>query len=365
MPAFIWDEYYVTGMLEVDEQHLGLVALINRLGEHFASGRSRAQSDVERTFTELDAYARRHFEDEERHMTEHGLDPSYVQSHRLEHARFIEAVSQLRQDAPSTRADVALLDFLVSWLGWHILGMDQAMARQARAIAAGVSPAAAWAEELGAVRGPLTPLLDALHRLFEQVSARNRELRELTASLERRVARRTKELADANRRLEELALTDSLTGLPNRRAAMSALDASWASDAPTSVMMLDADGFKQVNDTWGHDAGDTVLRQLGRELRASVRTDDTVFRLGGDEFLVLCPKTPLAGACLVAERMWSAVRALRVATGEGFWEGSVSVGVAARSSATITPEDLLRAADAQVYVAKRAGRNRVSCASDG
>lgn len=127
-------------------------------------------------------------------------------------------------------------------------------------------------------------------------------------------------------------------------------------------MMIDADGFKKINDQYGHDAGDEVLRELSRQLRYALRTDDVVCRLGGDEFLVICPATSLAGAMHAAEVLRQEIAKLQVAvSGGGHWQGSISVGVAVRTAAMQGPEDLIRAADDGVYIAKRNGRNRVGC----
>ena len=122
-------------------------------------------------------------------------------------------------------------------------------------------------------------------------------------------------------------------------------------------MMIDADGFKLINDRFGHDAGDTVLNQLAKRLKEAVRNDDVVCRLGGDEFLVICPVTPLKGAMLVAELVRKSVAELKVRAGEGEWRGSISVGVASRAPNIKSYEALIKSADEGVYAAKRAGRN--------
>lgn len=125
-------------------------------------------------------------------------------------------------------------------------------------------------------------------------------------------------------------------------------------------MMLDADGFMQINDTYGHDAGDQVLIELAITLKDTVRNDDLVCRLGGDEFLIIGRATPLPGALQVAETLRQTVAELRVPAGAGEWRGSISVGVAVSSPAVHSHEDLVKAADDAVYDSKRNGRNRVS-----
>jgi len=275
----------------------------------------------------------------------------------------------MRQGVSPQKLNAAepLLKFLTYWLAFHILGTDQSMARQVKAIQRGQNPVDAFSAEEVQKEGATEPLLHALNGLFHQVSERNRELLELNQTLEEKVAERTRELLEANQRLEELALTDVLSGLPNRRHAMVRLANDWAESlkngTPLACMMIDADGFKQINDNYGHDAGDEVLRQLSKNLRYSVRTDDIVCRLGGDEFLIICPRTTLTGALHAAELIRQSIAALRVQAGDGVWTGSISVGVSERTPEMRSPEDLLKAADEGVYTAKRNGRNCVACAA--
>jgi hemerythrin len=129
-----------------------------------------------------------------------------------------------------------------------------------------------------------------------------------------------------------------------------------------SCMMIDADGFKVINDTQGHDAGDVVLRALALQLRHAVRTDDIVSRLGGDEFFIICTATPLDGALKLAEKIRREVAAMRVCAGAGEWRGSISIGVATKTEQMRGLEDLMKAADEGVYAAKRNGRNCVAVA---
>jgi hemerythrin len=147
------------------------------------------------------------------------------------------------------------------------------------------------------------------------------------------------------------------------RQLAQAWEESLKENFPLSCMMIDADGFKQINDNHGHDAGDEVLRQLSRNLRYALRTDDIVCRLGGDEFFVICTHTQLEGAARIAEKLRAAIAALRVPAGNGEWRGSISIGVAARTAEMANFEQLIKAADEGVYAAKKNGRNCVAIAS--
>lgn len=368
MESFLWDKHFETGLSEVDRQHHILVDLINHFGDLLSQLNGVSFQDIEAVFNELAEYAQFHFKEEEEMMLQVGLDPRYVTHHIQLHANFFQELTSMRvgvtPDKPASAEP--LLKFLTYWLAFHILCTDQSMARQVKAIQSGQKADDAFSAEEVMKEGATEPLLHALNGLFHQVSERNRELLELNRTLEERVAERTRELQEANLRLEDMALTDVLTGLPNRRYAMSELVKYWNESVQNGTrlacMMIDADGFKQINDTYGHDAGDEVLRQLSKNLRYTMRTDDLVCRLGGDEFLIICPKTSMEGALQAAELMRKAIAALRIPAGAGVWSGSVSVGVAARTSHMVEPEDLLKTADEGVYIAKRNGRNCVASA---
>ncbi|WP_454457188.1 GGDEF domain-containing response regulator [Thauera phenylacetica] len=172
------------------------------------------------------------------------------------------------------------------------------------------------------------------------------------------------ELSISNRRLQEVALTDPLTGLPNRRQAIEAMQAEWATatrhSRAFSVMIVDLDGFKAINDTHGHDVGDMALRQAAETLRGALRTQDLICRTGGDEFLVLCPDTDLKAAMLVAERLRVAVQAHPVETGGPRLFLAASLGVAMRTPDMDSVDALIKCADDGVYRAKQRGRNCIS-----
>jgi diguanylate cyclase (GGDEF)-like protein len=175
-------------------------------------------------------------------------------------------------------------------------------------------------------------------------------------------------LAIEKRKFKVASMTDSLTELPNRRYAMRRLEKEWAtsqrSHLPMSVILLDIDYFKKVNDTFGHDVGDQVLISTSRTIARVLRTSDTCTRMGGEEFLVICPGTPLEGALQLAERIRAAVEASIVAV-PAFTQQrvTISLGVGCNSSDGIDSIDaLLKTADEGVYNAKRLGRNCVALA---
>jgi len=174
------------------------------------------------------------------------------------------------------------------------------------------------------------------------------------------------EISRLNDHWGRLASEDSLTGLPNRRAVepwfANAL-ARAAGGEPLSVLLIDVDHFKRVNDTWGHAVGDSVLRELARLIRATCRYDDLPARLGGEEFLVALPATPLARAIEAAQRLREAIAGHDWSQIAGGLRVTVSVGVTGSEALDIdelAADRLLQMADRHLYAAKRAGRNRVA-----
>jgi diguanylate cyclase (GGDEF)-like protein len=181
----------------------------------------------------------------------------------------------------------------------------------------------------------------------------------------KKLAERERDLRAANRHLEELALIDSLSGLPNRRSFDVRLASTWLAaepNFPISMVMMDVDHFKLFNDTQGHLEGDNCLRMIGRSIESVVRQGDFAARYGGEEFVMLLPGVGAEDAFEIAERSRQTIEAMRIAH-EAAPSGivSVSVGVATLSVVRAANEqELIEAADAALYEAKRRGRNRVA-----
>ncbi|MFD0987139.1 PleD family two-component system response regulator [Methyloligella solikamskensis] len=163
----------------------------------------------------------------------------------------------------------------------------------------------------------------------------------------------------------EMAVLDPLTALHNRRYMNSHLttlfDESAQSGRPLSVLVIDIDYFKAVNDTYGHDVGDLVLKDFATRIRRNIRGIDLACRLGGEEFVVVMPDTDLANAYKVAERLRLAIAEVPFASGEGgrTLDVTASVGVATFEFPDDTPDIILKRADQALYCAKRDGRNKV------
>lgn len=167
---------------------------------------------------------------------------------------------------------------------------------------------------------------------------------------------------DAERRLIQLATIDPLTGLVNRGAFDQALDREFDRASrygrPLSLLLLDLDHFKLVNDTWGHPVGDRVLAQVALAVRAAIRNVDIAGRYGGEEFAVLLTETNAEGAAVAAERVRHSIGALTMAVGDEPVQITASVGVVTWIPLFGSPSEMMAAADRTMYLAKGAGRNR-------
>ena len=357
MDYFQWDSHYITGLSDVDKQHHKLVNLINRFGSQIARD-DLAREDIQTVLAELWDYTQSHFSDEEVLMKQKGVDPRHIKEQVKDHKYFLNEIlaNQSRVSAQDKQALKALLKFLTHWLAFHILGADQNMAKQIAAIDSGMSPELAYKKEEIQAGNATSPLLTALHGLFEQVCEQNQQLKRVNQSLEQKVLTRTQALIDSNNHLEKLSNTDSLTGIFNRRYAMEKLSQQWLSSQEKkqtlACILIDVDDFKSVNDTYGHDAGDKVLCELARQITHSLRTDDLCCRLGGDEFIVICPDTELAGIKHLAKKLQNKVATMKVPLGAHHWLASVSVGVAVQAESMYHYHELIKQADIALYQSK-------------
>jgi len=167
-------------------------------------------------------------------------------------------------------------------------------------------------------------------------------------------------LREQNARLDKIAGIDSLTGLYNRRSMDKLLNNAMNSGKVFSVIICDIDDFKKVNDTYGHNSGDEVLRRVSDTIVSVLREHDFVCRWGGEEILILAGGTPLSGASLVAERIRSHIAEMEISTEEGAINCTITAG-AAESTEACTVTEIIGLADSRLYSGKKTGKNKVVC----
>lgn len=187
-------------------------------------------------------------------------------------------------------------------------------------------------------------------------------------NMHHKLARTIRELEESRRRLAEQAMTDPLTQLRNRRAFFESgskcLARARRHNGDMAVMLFDIDFFKKINDTYGHQSGDEALVAVTAILTSMSRAEDTVARMGGEEFAILLPDTNRLGTAVLAERMRIAIEKERFILGGKIVPITVSIGIASRDADPVdTVDQLLNIADKRLYLAKQSGRNRI-CVND-
>ncbi|HET7885385.1 MAG TPA: GGDEF domain-containing protein [Bradyrhizobium sp.] len=234
---------------------------------------------------------------------------------------------------------------------------------------------ATYSDSLACVSEKLATALnrEQVKKLVDSLVKTTHEMRDTTKVLEDRLALSKAEISNLQQSLEAIraeSLTDPLTGLGNRKYFDRSLETAVASaietSEPLSLLMFDIDYFKSFNDSYGHLTGDQVLRLVGMSLKQSIKGQDITARYGGEEFAVVLPNTALRQALTVADHIRRAVMSKELkkkSTGEILGRVTISVGVS-----MLKPGDdmdsLIERADACLYAAKRAGRNRVVCEAD-
>jgi len=218
--------------------------------------------------------------------------------------------------------------------------------------------------ETGAVDYLIKPfepvILRSKVQVFRELYLQRKVIERFYSNLEQLVEERTSELKEANKKISHQAATDELTELFNRRyfneCLTAALSASRRHTYPLSMIMIDLDHFKSVNDNYGHSTGDLILKTFSNLLREMIRTEDVAARWGGEEFIVLLPHTASDAAAALAERIRIAFE--QQSDGATKIVLSASFGVV-QSQESDDADTLIRRADGALYQAKREGRNRV------
>lgn len=376
METFVWDQNFITGLPQVDEQHHALVDLFNELNQSLFDSPNLADHNkvLDDIFQRLIEYTRVHFSEEEALMRDEGLEKRHIDAHKELHRSFVEQMNTMwsRRHEMSDPAET-FVGFLVAWLGLHILGIDQSMARQINMIRSGCSPAEAFAHEQAWHDKGTQALLKMIGRLYHVLSEQNAELAQANLRLEERVEQRTRELAEANEnlrqanlQLEAFSRTDGLLKIANRayfdERLADACASAYRRRAPLGLLMIDVDFFKRYNDHYGHQAGDACLQAVARAVsQAMLRATDLVARYGGEELVVILPDTDPSGTAQVAARVVDAVADLKLPHAKSDAAPYVTVSVGAASM--VPPRQdasavLLAAADLALYRAKHEGRNR-------
>lgn len=365
---FKWDKNLVTGVDEIDDQHRQLIEIINSILQLSFENQTIYKETIEELYTNLSNYVVNHFETEKNIMLECSIDLRHFNTHCQVHSSFIETFERMFDDyekltKPSNLS--SLSNFLIRWLAYHILDMDMSMVRQLHYInSENMSPEEAYFKEESLIKSSSEPLLKALQSLYYVVYEKNVALTQANLDLEEKIIERTKELIFANQKLEEVATRDELTGLANRRYAMSEIDHlinNWKRyEAVFSIIYIDVDKFKAVNDNFGHEYGDIVLKWIADFLRSNTRKNDIPCRIGGDEFIIICNNCNAESAFSLGKKLIQLSQTYNKNQIENLWNPSLSIGVAEITNNCDTINDILKKADNAMYLSKKKGGGNVS-----
>jgi hemerythrin len=379
MEAFVWDQNFVTGIPHVDRQHQELINRFDELSKAFLEDSAQEQVRLPLAFASMVEYAQLHFGEEEALMLAERVDPRHVQMHQKLHRQFLEQVQRMWATRSSMREpSEQFVGFLTSWLGLHILGIDQDLARQIARIRQGQTAELAYALEKDHHDNSTRALLKMVGRLFHTLSTQNAELAQVNFNLEERVHQRTRDLESANdaltranRQLEVFARTDGLLHIANRKyfdeRLLEECSRAYRTHQPLGLVMIDVDFFKRYNDRYGHLAGDQCLQSVASAVSSALmRAGDLLARYGGEELALILPDTTSEGTHVTAQRVLEAVRALRLEHADSAAAPHVTVSLGAVCSVPTSRDagvQMLALADKALYQAKDSGRNRV-CMAD-
>lgn len=360
---FEWENDLLTGIDIIDEQHHSLINMINTMLQLCFDKEEIRLNTITEIHQELTSYINEHFETEETIMKTYHIDPRHMEEHMFLHREFKTEIEVSFSDSNKllSRDKLGeLTEFLIRWLAYHILNMDKSLVRQISMIEKeALTPEMAYLKEDRYIEASTEPLLRALRALFLIVTEKNKELIRANAELEEKVHQRMAELTLANQKLKDLSMIDELTGLNNRRYAIASIDElfnNWERYKATfSLLFIDVDKFKEVNDNFGHEYGDTVLKWISTFLKEHVRKTDIVCRLGGDEFLIISEHCDQKSAFNLAQKLCNICGNFNLETLKECWIPSLSIGVAEIGASCKSTNDILKKADGAMYKAKKNG----------
>jgi diguanylate cyclase (GGDEF)-like protein/hemerythrin-like metal-binding protein len=368
--VFPWNKNFETGIATIDEQHKVLISLLNELAGTLAHD---DQLEINRVFDELAEYANFHFETEEAIWVEYFGDDSWLSSHQLTHSSFLPKVVELKEqdtNKPLIEIIESIVKFLIRWLAFHIIDSDKRLAFVVHNMEKGLSFEEAKIASDKKMSGSIRVLIETVMAMYDGLSSRTLDLmreRHERRKVEEELHEANTQLREVNIKLEELAITDQLTGLFNRRhfnnIFKQELKRANRENTYLSLIIMDIDFFKKLNDNYGHSKGDRVLVQLGQKLiNLCQRPGDYAFRLGGEEFGVLAANLEPKGTVEFAEIVRKGIEALNIPHeySDAAKILTVSIGsITMMPDETDTIDDYMSIADARLYKAKKLGRNQV------
>ena len=375
-----WCDFLETGLPEVDLEHKMFFDIIDEVFEAAKVGYKEFETILQTVLSHV-AW---HFKNEEDYMKSKKLYPKYIENHRLIHTQCMTQLAKMRDTVLRKNSEdniiyqkelaINITHFIKNWLIFHILSEDYKIAKQMKFIEDGNTPEEAFHLLKDRIDKNIDTLAITLINLLKIYELRHDKLLEIEADIKTSLEKKEKQLQDIIQENRKRSITDELTGIYNRRQAMSVLNDIWKehSEPMCSIIQIDLDNFKEVNDTFGHHAGDLVLKQFANTVKECIRTNELCnkykygdeeivhfFRLGGDEFLIILHNFNLEESVAIAGDIHASINAIKVVDEQDklLWRGSASMGVACRNADNQDYESVLKKADKYLYKAKEDGKN--------
>lgn len=364
---FPWDISFETGIEVIDKQHQKLVSILNELANTLVNDK---EAEMESVFANLVDYANYHFSTEERIWSKYFND-DWLDNHCSTHASFLPKVLEIKSQLsvrPWHEVLEELIQYLLRWLALHMLDDDKRMSFVVHELENGnnLSDAKKLAEQH--MTNVTRNLIDSVLGMYDGLSSHAIEL--IREKKKRLIVEN--ELRLANKKLEQLSVTDELSGLFNRRyfkeLIPNEIQRALRSKSVISFIALDLDHFKSVNDQFGHSKGDeaivlvsTVITKLCR------RAGDFAFRMGGEEFLIVVTDSTKGKSLELAEKIRQEIETISITCDSVNTVHRLTTSIGVTScvpSIGNTAEYYLEKADLALYKAKQSGRNRVASDSD-
>ena len=358
--VFPWNYNFECGIEEIDEQHKKLVELLNNLANTLTQ---EEDIEIEEAFNQLAKYAQYHFKSEEAIWEKYFINSDLFISHKKSHSSFLPKVIEIREKNNNFQDTIEeIVIFLIRWLAFHIIDEDKRLALVIKAMDEGKNLAEAQYITDEIMGGSMKIIIETILSMYDDLSLKTINLiRERKARL-----RAERELKAINIRLQTLSITDQLTGLYNRRhfeeIFKRELQRAKRNKSNFSLIILDIDYFKKLNDTYGHDAGDKALKALAKCLKKiTKRANDFVFRIGGEEFAIIIAEEDSKSAINIIKFLQNSLKDLAILNEESAVSKYLTISAGLVSfipSQNDTIDTIMKKADDRLYEAKESGRNK-------
>lgn len=361
--VFPWNRNFETGIEAIDDQHKELVSILNQLANTLVYDNP---VEVSAVFKKLADYASYHFTEEEKIWNEYFPEDAWINSHSLSHSSFLPNVMKIKEGA-SDRIwqDIteSIIQFLIRWLAFHILDDDKKMSFVVQGVMSGKSFSEAKNSAEKQMKGSTSILIETVLSMYDELSS---HAIELIRERHKRV-KVEEELRTLNDKLEQIAITDELSGLFNRRYFNMMIDTEMQrairDQRLLSFIALDLDHFKSINDSLGHSKGDEAIMKVSATVSSLCkRAGDFVFRIGGEEFLVVVSGSSTPEVFKLAEQIRESIEKITISHTEKALTHQLTTSIGVFSQIPQLGDDYsvyLNSVDEALYKAKSSGRNMV------